>query len=92
MSEMWLVPAHMEKTSLGVEHWKGPVWAPKIITPDSKAWTEDRVQALPCTRGDKTFPPLTFMNRTCRIPPEATARKQERPREALKLMNSKKGV
>lgn len=89
MSEMWMVPAYMEKTSLRAKHWKAPVWAPKIITPNSKAWTEIRVQALLLTWGDKTFLPLTLMNRTCGILPEAIDGKQE---GALKLMISRKGM
>lgn len=41
MSEMWLVSAHMEEISLAMEHWKGPVWAPQIITPHSKVGMVD---------------------------------------------------
>jgi len=56
MSEARLVPAHTEKTSLRMEHWKEPVQAPKILTPNSKARAENQIQALLCTWGEKTFP------------------------------------
>lgn len=36
-----------------IEHWKVPVWAPKIITPVSEVWTEKRVPALPPTHKNK---------------------------------------
>lgn len=93
-SEVWLVPAHIEGTSLVMELWKVPIRAPKIITHSAEAWTEKRVQALMWTWGDRTIPPTYKSRQDLKDPTRNHSKKQERPKGALKLMNSRlrKGV
>lgn len=75
---VWLVPAHMAGSSMVIEHWKVPAWAPKIITPTSEVWTEKRVQALMWTWGDRTLPPTHKNKQDLKDSTRSHSQKQKR--------------